>query len=428
MKFVKKSKPVTKKIWKLVKYLPSPLRKRIIRDQFEINYKLPSEYVFKLAETEDEIEQALNIVYESYSLLGYIDDRPEKLHFNTYLCLPTTSILVLKHKDEVVGTMSIVPDSSFGLPSEVTWDLSAIKSKSMRIAEISSLSIKKSHKSSKGHLLLTLCKLMYEYCVKVLELDGIIIAATLEVEPFYTDFLLFSKVVGKTGQEHKSVKGNKSTCCFLNFHKAKEQYAKEYGLNKRKKNLYYFFTGFKSPNIRLPMEKLSIHGVLYNKNMAMLNVLEKFPSLKDRFTTTDKLKLSNMDPTFHIENILKLDKDLSSRIYPRISIKKQNALLFHPSSKRHLMSQLTDISSNGFGIKCIESQVKLERGDKCVLLLNTPTDVLSIHAVLQWQSDSQSGYLIEEGSVQDWLGFVKQVFDEINLSIDHKRDPQKKTA
>src|SRR4051812_26575137 len=117
MKFEKKSKPVTKKMWKFLNFLPQFMRKKIIRSKFEVNYDLSSDYVFKQAETVQEIEEALHIVYENYTHLGYIDQKEVELHFNAYLCLPTTTILIVKYKDEVIGTMSIVADSSFGLPT-----------------------------------------------------------------------------------------------------------------------------------------------------------------------------------------------------------------------------------------------------------------------------------------------------------------------
>lgn len=279
-KFKKTRKPVTrKKLWHLLRYLPVPIRKRILRAKFEICYELDSQYVFKVAETSDEIEQAMKIVHDSYAHLGYIDRKAEGLHFNAHLCLPTTSIFVIKFKNEVIGTMSLVPDSPLGLPSEATWNLSSIKAQTPRIGEVSSLAIKRGHKTSKGHLLLTLCKFLYEYS-SVLKIDGVVFAATLEVEPFYTDVLLFEKVVAKTGQAHKLVKGNRSTCCFLDFNKVRSQYIKEYGRKEKARNLFYFFTDFVSPNFKLPKNIVSLELSLYRKNFAVSNLLIKHPTLK----------------------------------------------------------------------------------------------------------------------------------------------------
>lgn len=301
MSFKKINKPVKRKIWRLLRSLPAPIRKRIIRSQFEICYDLSANYTFKLAESDDEIEQALKIVHDSYLHLGYIDRRPEGVHFNAHICLPQTSMLIIKHKDEVIGTMSLIPDSSLGLPSEVTWDLSKVKSETPNIAEVSCLAIKRSHKSSKGHLLLTLCKFLYEYCTKVAGIDGVVFAATHEVEPFYTDLLLFKRVTRRTGQTHRSVKGNRSTCCFLDFNKVRDEYVKEYGFREKSKNLFHFFTEFESPNFELPDEDTSVRMILYRKHLAMQRILRRFPALERALSPADRQRLRGFSPTVAIE-------------------------------------------------------------------------------------------------------------------------------
>lgn len=422
MAFVKKRKPVTKRIWSLLKFLPSFIRKHFVRAQFEITYDLSRDYTFKIAETEDEVEQALHIVYDSYTSLGYIDECPEKMHFNAFLCLPTTSILIIKYKEEVVGTMSIVPDSSFGLPSEATWDLSAIKAKNPQIGEISSLTIKKSHKTSRGHLLLTLCKLMYEFNMKLLHLDGVVLAATVEVEPFYTDLLLFKKVVAKTGQEHMRVKGNKSTCCFLNFNKAWENYIKEYGKKEKKRNLFYFFTKFNSPNIQLPKDTLSVQGLLFKKHLAMVEVLEKFPTLKKTFSVDDKRKLANMDPTFNIDHAIDFRPNDCSRSYPRISLKHFEVHVFHPPSNKVVPGILVDVSAHGYGVKFSEAPESLGFFDKCIVIFKSENEAYSISGRVQWCHDQLVGCGVNDSSRKDWEKFVGKIFEELKIPLDYHRE------
>lgn len=418
MTFSKKSRPVTKRIWSLLKYLPAPLRKRLIRSQFEISYELPPEYVFCQAETQDEIEEALKIIHESYSHLGYIDPRPEQVHFNSFLCLPTTTILILKYKEEVIGTMSIVQDSPFGLPSEATWNLDHLKASKKRIAEVSALTIKKGHKNSKGHLLLTLCKLMYEFNLKTLKLDGVVMAATLEVEPFYSDILLFKKVVPKTGQEHKAVKGNKSTCCFLDFNEAKPEFISEYGSKEKHKNLYHFFAEFISPNIRLPEDKLSLHGLHRKKNLAIQQVLTKYPRLKEMFSTEDKLRLANLDPTLTLGAVIGHIPLHADRENPRVSIKSLDAHLFHGPTGAIAQAVLVDISSDGFRVRITSEFRETRNLDSCVLVFNVNGENFSIHASLQWKRDRSIGYRIQETSLSEWHRFTSMVFQEIDLPQD----------
>lgn len=419
MKFEKKNKPVTKNIWKFMGFLPRSMRKKIIRSKFEVNYDLSSDYVFKHAETAEEIQDALHIVYENYAHLGYIDKRAEQLHFNTYLCLPTTTILIVKHKGEVIGTMSIVPDSPFGLPTETTWDLSRLRMKYKYMAEISALSIKKSHKSSKGHILLTLCKLMWEYCVKVLKIECIVMAGTQEVEAFYTDLLCFEKVTAQTGQEHKLVKGNKSTCCYLDLIRSDETFEKEYIGSKPRHNFHNFIMHYSSPLVFLPGEHISLHGLHRKKNQAMIQILEKFPNLKTMFSDLDKMKLSNLDPHAKFDEVMEYD-NLTTRVFPRVSIRSTDAFIYEAKTSRLMEIKLMDVSNQGFGIK-LSHTLNAKKNDKFVLIFQIDGQTMSIHSEIQWGRTFEAGFIVQEHSRMEWLKFVKLAFNEISLPIEAQR-------
>ena len=136
-------RPISRKFWSFLNYLPKSFQAKFIRAMFEVDYNLPKELVLKQADTEDEIQQALKLVHDSYVELNYMDPKESELRFSKFHALPTTVILVAKFDDVVVGTISIIPDSSLGLPVDTTWDLGKYRRKGKLIAEISSLAIKK---------------------------------------------------------------------------------------------------------------------------------------------------------------------------------------------------------------------------------------------------------------------------------------------
>lgn len=151
-----------RKFWAFLRMLPQGLRANYLRRQFEVTACLPENLILKQAETEDEIRQALHIVYESYLSLNYIDPNSAELRMTKYQLLPTTIILIAKNQNEVIGTLSIIMDSSLKLPSDACWDLSE-----------------------------------YEYCKTLLKLDGIVASTAVDVEPFYTDLLMFKRISKK---------------------------------------------------------------------------------------------------------------------------------------------------------------------------------------------------------------------------------------
>lgn len=234
--------------WNLASLCPRWLRKKIVRSRFEIDPHLSSDIVFKQATTKDEIEQALNLVYDAYINLNYIDKNPDQLHLPKYLVLPTTTILVIKLKEKVIGTVSIILDSSLGLPSETTWDLSEYKKNGRNLGEISALTISREMRSHAGQLFLPLIKIQHLFCKEFLNLDGVVAATTQEVEAFYTDLLLFKPVKNSRGRKHDLVKGNKSACCFLDLNDPmRKRYQQAYSHRHEKQNLHYFFFECETP-------------------------------------------------------------------------------------------------------------------------------------------------------------------------------------
>jgi hypothetical protein len=417
----KKSKPVTKKFWSFLRFMPSAIRARVIRAKFDIRYDLSADYVLKQAESQDEIQSALNIVHDAYTRLGYIDEHPERVHFNAFICLPTTTILIVKFKDEVVGTMSIVADSGIGLPSEITWDLQQIRSETMKIGEVSALAIKRSHKTSRGHLLLMLCKLMYEFGTQILDLDGVVIAATVEAEPFYTDLLLFKKVVAKTGQRHMAVKGNSSTCCFVNFKKVRADYLSIYGNKRRDKNLYHFFTEFVSPNFKLPEKTLSLHGLLHAKNQAVLKLLAESESLKLGLTFKQKLALANTDPSHRIEHAIDLKETGELRMNPRVVIRSVGALIYHGPTDLVIQGAFIDVSASGFQIKTVAPNAAVKVGDLHIVVVRLASEAFSVSATVRWFSGPVFGFEVDEESRSGWKKFAALAFAEIGLPLSHQR-------
>ena len=143
---------------------------------------------------------------------------------------------------------------------------------------------------------------MYQYCKNLLNLDVIIVSATSEVEAFYTDLLLFKKVVEKTGQANIVVKGNPSTCCYLDLSddEAKENYRKVYNKKSDRFNLYNFFVERDLKNIQLPTPQQCIQSYTVRQTFSHAKILENFPDLAKNFTERDRKVIINLD----VSNVL----------------------------------------------------------------------------------------------------------------------------
>ncbi|MGZ5280416.1 MAG: N-acyl amino acid synthase FeeM domain-containing protein, partial [Pseudobdellovibrionaceae bacterium] len=354
------------------------------------------------------------------------DPTESQLRFSKFHALPTTVILVAKWGDDVIGTLSIIPDSALGLPADMTWSLDKYRKNGKVIAEISSLAIKKDFRMRRGRLLMPLCKIMYLYCTKLLKLDGIVIATTMEVEPFYTDILLFKKVVTTTGQEHNLVKGNPSSCCYLELDdKLIESYRKIYSKKPLHRNLHYFFIEYETTNIHLPVQKQCIQSYMIQKNSSQAQIMKDHRSLTHEFTDADKMVIKNLDiaGTF-TEPLSSGDiEDGPPRNSPRAEIRAQ-AWCFFENDRQPILCRIMDISKTGFKMILKKSDLSVNKDDQFILVLDFHGKLIQCKAEVKWvQSQTKVGCHVLEPS-QGW----DQLMEEIQLEINsnHKVVPLRK--
>lgn len=412
--------------WNLISLCPKFVREKIIRSRFQINYNLDSDLIFKQATTKDEIEQAFNLVYDSYLNLNYIDKNPDQLHLPKYLALPTTAILVIKLKEEVVGTMSIVMDSSLGLPTETTWDISEFKKNGLNIAEISALSIKNKMMHYKGQLLLPLVKLNYLFSRDILNIDGFVIATTCEIVPFYTDLLLYKKLPGIRGRKYDLVKGVKAACCFLKLDDSTyKNYYKVYGAKDKGHNLHHYFYDYESPNIQLPAKMISVQAQLKEKNLIILELLKEKPQLFERFSDKDKLIISNLEPNGQLASLcLGL---VSDRRHPRLATMIQGRIEKNESNISMPM-KIADVSERGLKIKLLNFDVKLNINDVILIKIAKHLSASTFLAKVIWEEkDIFYGCVIQEKSEHIWRSFYKTLWGELQV-INEIRNENKKVS
>ncbi len=429
-----KSRPVSRRFWKFLKYLPRPLRAAFIRSKFDVLKELPAGVLLKQAETQDEISQALNIVYEAYLDLGYIDPHPDRMRFNKFLALPTSVFLVAKIGDEVVGTLTIIPDSALGLPLDQSWDLNHLRAKGHLLGEISSLCIKKSHKFRRGALLLPLCKLMFIFCRDILKVDTIVISTTKEVENFYTDILLFETDRKKHGDPNFVVKGNPSSFCYLTFNQELyDRYKKVYGHKPFNKNLYHFFCELNDvAYILTPDPKLSVHGYLSRKNHALALLLREHSALKKDIGSFDSMVIRNLTASSPV--IEPSSGEITRRRLLQRIVVRQQAWLFIPDEGSPVQATILDISYEGFQIRTfrpvlIEKRF-LDKERPVVLVLSLPSGPSAIKATIKWSGEkNQLGCKLVDQWNADWDEYLSCVWREIEDNSE-KADaaPEKKTA
>lgn len=249
--------------------MPAFLRASVLRFLFKTEYEQPAEFVIKKAETADELKQALILTQN-------LRENKSRLHFSKYMALPTTTILVAKWKEEVVGAVTIVPDGSCGLPSDPVWNENNLRKDGNLLVEISSFFVKKEFHFRQSDILMGLCKGVYLFSTQILKASTVVTILTRESEFFYTDILLFESI---RPQKNKSwTLSNNPTALWghLCLEKFQERCKKTYQGKRKSKNLHHYFVEASSPWIQVADKNIGKNVTLLQKNQLLRRSRPRF--------------------------------------------------------------------------------------------------------------------------------------------------------
>jgi len=112
---------------------------------FKFALEHPNLFDFQIAQTFEEVLNAYHLVYQEYLACGYSQPKRSQIHY-TYFCLlpdSRTFLLLEKENRQILGTVSLILDSSCGLPIESLFDreLHSVRKEGRRLAEVTLLSI-----------------------------------------------------------------------------------------------------------------------------------------------------------------------------------------------------------------------------------------------------------------------------------------------
>lgn len=231
--------------WRFAAYL------RAIRCESQ----LPEKFVFKLAETREELEACFHLLHDAYVDAGFMKPDPSGLRATVYHALPTTSTLLCRAGDRVVATVSLVRESAMGFPMQRIFDIAAIREAGGNIAEVSALAIDRRFRSASGRILLPLLKFMYEYATRQFDTDHLVIAVNPRHIGFYEAILCFRRLKQRPVDHYDFVNGAPAVGAHLNLYTAPTAFRRRYGRLPPEKNLYDYFTGDSLPNTQWPTKR-----------------------------------------------------------------------------------------------------------------------------------------------------------------------------
>lgn len=221
-KKLRKGKSELLRLWqqrlkkKLFGALPKSLRHQIMRQHIQFSVVPPTNVIFKIAESQSELEQAFTLLHDNYVASGFMDPHPSKMRLTKYHTLPSTSTLIAVRDGQVIATVSLIRSSAFGLPCEMAYDIHFLRKKMSRIAEISALAVRPDCAGIKGEILCPLLKFLRQYATDYFAADYLVMV----VSPAWFDFyeaIWFFQPFQEQKINYSYVKGTPAKGGYLNL-------------------------------------------------------------------------------------------------------------------------------------------------------------------------------------------------------------------
>ena len=156
----------SRRTWRyLIAWLPVSLRDRIIRSLVKVPlFAFDPRLRVHVARSREDLEAAYKLLYRCYREDGLTSEQASGMRVNLFSLLPDTTTIVVKYESEVVGTVSVIRDSKYGLftDSEYKSENDELR-KIGRPIEVSALAVDYQFRS-KGHAIsFLLMKYLYWY-------------------------------------------------------------------------------------------------------------------------------------------------------------------------------------------------------------------------------------------------------------------------
>lgn len=406
-----------------MKYLPEPLQESLLRQLIRVPLESPPELVIKLAETEDELTEAFRVLHDSYVQSNFSSAQSSGLRLIKQFSAPTTCIIVAKWNHQVVGTLSVVVDGPMGLPMESEFDLSVLRSRSLRFGEISSLAIKKEFRHNKDILLL-----MFNFYLWMardyLQLDAAVIAVDPAWTSFYQGLFFFKKLQVKTVQNYSFVNGAPAAGFYHEIDEMLASMDTHFSHRRDVNNVRKFFASqFKCHHF----PPSQIHRSFYN--CLRSDLLKRFFSdlspVFSQLTEQEKLYLWKAYPTeTHRHALPKVNRFLEKRLQTssaRFSVVTKLWCAHAGQSPQEV--KVLDVSKNGL-------KVSGDPAPDSRLFLHIevgPSRFVSVEGKVVWTGKNEAGIQFVKEN-EDWFSYINDLQNLFEKAPALQRTPSRKVG
>lgn len=397
--------------------------------QFPFEAQLTSSYIFKLAESEDEITEALSLLNQAHEQADHLPYRQPGLYSSKGFALPGTKFFVAKYHDLVVATSALIPDSAFGLPSDNLTTLAERRKNGRLLAEMTSPVVRESHMKDKKKFFFPLLKLILFTCTNIEKLDALLVIPSLSSQSFFKHLLQFNPLPLKaSGKSSTQKKGPQLIPHYLELNEKKlaEWSQGSHRFNQRKPIFEYIFQATLL-NIQWPQYGKTLESSTKNQTVSKMDIMKKFPHLLEDWGPKDFQIIANLDihklfltknkKTSSESNVISLG-GIRDRKSPRAEVRLKGWAFF-PGETQLRESLIIDLSEEGFQLKANPGQRPLRIGEEFVLVFEINDQLVHLESKIQWiRNDTRIGCSLKESSSK-WQNLVQEVYGELIGQAKH---------
>jgi len=207
---------------------------------------------YKIAIGTEELEQAFELVTQQYVAVG-LQRSDQQLRLTKYHLHPDTKVFIAikkqpGEKDRVVGTVTLVYDSSMGLPMDEIYhnELKRLRITGLQLAEVIGLSVSPSESAAYNNIVMYLYKICLQYA-RMTHVHDLLCTVKQKHTSFYKELLLFEPI----GKLQPYAHGNNQLAqgYRLNIQQADQAFKKVYSGMEFDADLHrFFFTDTPSHN------------------------------------------------------------------------------------------------------------------------------------------------------------------------------------
>lgn len=173
--------------------------------------------VFKIAQTQEELEQAFEILHDTYVQEGYMEPDPSGMRLSLFHTMPRTTTFVGVKNGRVITTLSIYADSFLRLPMDSLFkDVTDRARKQGRfVCEIGAFACRKGYKTDNPTVALHLMAATLRYLTRNLPMDDLFIT----VNPKHSAFYRHVMAMEQRGDQraYSCVKGNPAVALHMDL-------------------------------------------------------------------------------------------------------------------------------------------------------------------------------------------------------------------